>query len=270
MPHKKPLPTVNADYLDHRGVSSSSMPLALLYHENSKLQAWDCRAALATNAIVHAPGLRASLERAFKSYSGSERIDLPDIDHLSYLEALIRQRHSTRSYQLYSIKRVELAHLLKFSYGVKPGVRPTCRAVPSGGALYPLELYPIVFRAADFPSGVYHYDARDHALELLNVDSHHTDFARHSAYPKIVSACSALIVITYLYGRVDFKYGEQGYRLALLEAGHVGQNIALLATELGLGSVSLSGIFDHEYEDLIGVDGINESIVYVIALGKPA
>lgn len=270
MPQKEPLPTINADYLDPTNVSSLSMPLALLYHENSKLQAWDRRVALAASAIAYNPRLRASTGRAFKNYLGSERIALPRIDCLSPLEALIRQRRSTRSYQLYAIKLAELAHLLEFSYGVKPGSQPPRRAVPSGGALYPLELYPIIFHAADFSPGIYHYDARDHALELLNTDSHQSDFARHSAYPKIISTCSALIIITHLYRRVEFKYGELGYRLALLEAGHVGQNIALLTTELGLGNVSLSGIFDHEYEDLIGVDGVNESIVYVLAVGKPA
>ena len=40
------------------------------------------------------------------------------------------------------------------------------RTAPSSGALYPIELYPVVHSVDGIEPGVYHYAYREHALEL--------------------------------------------------------------------------------------------------------
>jgi len=43
----------------------------------------------------------------------------------------------------------------------------TKRFYPSAGARYPLEIYPIIFSSSDLEQGIYHYNSRDHSLELI-------------------------------------------------------------------------------------------------------
>jgi SagB-type dehydrogenase family enzyme len=77
-----------------------------------------------------------------------------------------------------------------------------------------------------------------------------------------------LIFVTAMFKRSTFKYGNRGYRFALLEAGHVAQNINLVTTGLGLGSVNICGYFDRQVDDLLDLDGVTHSTIYIIAIGK--
>jgi SagB-type dehydrogenase family enzyme len=84
----------------------------------------------------------------------------------------------------------------------------------------------------------------------------------------IPQAASLTIFITALFERTVFKYGERGYRFILLEAGHVAQNINLVAAALGLGCLNIGGFFDREIDDFLSLDGITHSTIYMIAIGK--
>jgi SagB-type dehydrogenase family enzyme len=74
--------------------------------------------------------------------------------------------------------------------------------------------------------------------------------------------------VAAVFGRTRFKYGLRGYRFALLEAGHVAQNVVLTATALGLAAVPLGGFYDRPTDEFLGLDGVNESTLYTIALGR--
>jgi SagB-type dehydrogenase family enzyme len=52
-------------------------------------------------------------------------------------------------------------------------------------------------------------------------------------------------VVPAEYRRISAKYGERGVRYALMEAGHIGQNICLQAEAMGLG-VGIVGAFQDE------------------------
>ncbi len=78
---------------------------------------------------------------------------------------------------------------------------------------------------------------------------------------------TAAIVVTGVFWRSRFKYGLRGYRFVLLEAGHVGQNVVLAAAALGLPALPLGGFYDRPVESLVGVDGLDEAVVYVVLLG---
>ena len=145
------------------------------------------------------------------------------------------------------------------------------RAVPSGGALYPLELYVAALRVEGLEPGLYHFDPlRAGARGGRSGDSTAGDVAALSTYPEIVVACAAVIFVAAVFGRTRFKYGLRGYRFALLEAGHVGQNVLLAATAFGLGAVPLGGFYDRLTDEFLGLDGVNESTLYTIAVGRPA
>ena len=65
-----------------------------------------------------------------------------------------------------------------------------------------------------------------------------------------------VIIITGVLDRTRIKYKDRGYRYVLLEAGHMSQNICLLATELGLSSCALGGYIDSEFNKLVAARGM--------------
>jgi SagB-type dehydrogenase family enzyme len=80
--------------------------------------------------------------------------------------------------------------------------------------------------------------------------------------------CAALVVVTAVFWRTRCKYGLRGYRFALLEAGHVMQNAVLAATAFGLASVPLAGFFDARLDELLSLDGVEQSTLYALAIGR--
>ena len=85
--------------------------------------------------------------------------------------------------------------------------------------------------------------------------------------PGLLAGAAAVVFVTAVFWRSRFKYGLRGYRFALLEAGHVAQNVLVAATELAVAALPLGGFYDARVERLLGVDGVDESVVYAIVLG---
>ena len=73
-----------------------------------------------------------------------------------------------------------------------------------------------------------------------------------------------------MFWRSRFKYGARAYRFALMEAGHVGQNLLLAAAALGLDAVPLGGFYDRNVDAFLGVDGIYEASLYLVPVGYGA
>jgi SagB-type dehydrogenase family enzyme len=63
------------------------------------------------------------------------------------------------------------------------------------------------------------------------------------------------------------KYGAKIYRLALLEAGHIAQNLLLTAAALGLAGLPLCGFRDAEISAAAGLDFPQQAVVYAVAIG---
>ncbi|HEY68776.1 MAG TPA: SagB/ThcOx family dehydrogenase, partial [Thermoflexia bacterium] len=61
---------------------------------------------------------------------------------------------------------------------------------------------------------------------------------------------------------------ERAYRYVLLEAGHIGQNLYLAATSMGLGACAVGAFLDDDLNDLLGLDGKDEAALYIISVGK--
>jgi nitroreductase len=56
----------------------------------------------------------------------------------------------------------------------------------------------------------------------------------------------------------------------LSEAGHIGQNVFLAATSMGMGAYAVGAFNDDAVNALVGVDGVDEAVVYVLAVGEIA
>lgn len=205
----------------------------------------------------------------YKTYPRFKKIELPETKKEADFYSLVKKRKSERDFRRSPLDIDALSTLLRYSCGVtRERAGGHSRAQASGGARFPIEIYPVIFRGSDaLRSGVYHYNVRDHALDVLwsrEFDDAH--IRELFTYPWMRDASAALIM-TAVFHRNQMKYGERGYRYTLLEAGHIGQNIYLNSAALDLKCCALGGTFDRSIEKLLGIDGVTESVVYAVALG---
>jgi SagB-type dehydrogenase family enzyme len=166
----------------------------------------------------------------------------------------------------------ELGLLLQYSCGETHGSKgenDRCyRAQPSGGARFPIEMYIIVLRGEGLEQGVYHYNVQEHGLDVLWKKSFSKEEIKELFSDEWVGSSSAVLCMTSVFERNYMKYGERGYRHILLEAGHIGQNIYLASGALSLSCSATTGTDDEGIETLLDIDGVTESLVYTIVVGK--
>jgi SagB-type dehydrogenase family enzyme len=218
------------------------------------------------------PELRASACRAVKRrpHLPSAVLPPPALPESSF-RAAVERRESGRDFGAGPLTLTELATLLYAAYGVTRAAaseRPPMRTVPSGGALYPLEIYPAVVNVAGLEEGLYHFDPLRGVLERLRQADLRAEMAPLTVYPELFVKAAVVLFVTALFWRTRFKYGLRGYRFALIEAGHLGQNVLLTATALGLASVAVGGFYDREVDGFLGADGVNESALYALSTGR--
>lgn len=214
----------------------------------------------------------------FRTYPGSRRVALPGRDFRlkAALGTVLRNRRTVRDLQLRPLDLARVGRLLYTSYGVigygKEDGETVCRRpCPSAGGLYPLELYVATQRVRGLPDGVYHYDARAHELEVRRSRLNYPELAEmlfgQEARETVLNA-NLVIAISAIFERTTWKYGERGYRYVWLEAGHLGQNLCLAATALGLGPVSRGGFFDEELNRFLDLPAGEEDVIYLICIGQ--
>jgi SagB-type dehydrogenase family enzyme len=251
---------------------------AEVYHEASKVSPTQIgRQVEGARRLESTPELQLSLARAVRRLPRPETaLPPPRRPELPLWDA-IAARRSRREFSEVPVAAAELAALLHAGYGVTHTLEAPeghrglpLRAVPSGGALYPLELYVAALRIEGLETGLYHFDPLRPGLTVVRAGVSVEEVAALSTYPEIVAGCGALVLVAAIFGRTRFKYGLRGYRFALLEAGHVGQNVVLAATGLGLAAVPLGGFYDRLTDEFLGLDGVNESTLYTIAVGRAA
>ena len=116
---------------------------------------------------------------------------------------------------------------------------------------------------------MYHYDLERHALEKLKSKDFTKKIGQAALEQKTCTEASVVFVWTAIFERSKWKYAQRAYRYIYLDAGHIAQNLALAATSIGLGSCQIGAFFDDEINQIIGVDGADESTIYLSAVGHP-
>jgi SagB-type dehydrogenase family enzyme len=248
-----------------------SNSLSELYHTNTKLNRWNARAyANKIDTFYQLSQNSASgIQKPGKSYPWAPLIPLPRNSGKNglTLEETISRRRSATEFNGEHISIEQLSFILRFSAGITEEGR-ALRAHPSGGALYPLELYVAALAVDDLECGLYHYGVYEHALAKIGSGKLREQLAEIFSAEHLIEASSVALIISGIFYRTAIKYGERGYRLMLLEAGHLGQNILLSATSQGVAAVPLGGFLDDDVNSMLGLDGIEETVIYPILLGS--
>jgi SagB-type dehydrogenase family enzyme len=248
-----------------------------LFHENSKTSMVERHAVFGTHPSDAMVVRMMRLLRTVKPYADRPKIPLPASFPASTrsFDDVLTRRTSARSFGVGSVPFASVVKALVLAYGVTRSNEDTgyprpFRAVPSGGALYPLEVYLHAAHVDGLAPGLYHFDPEDCSLDVLRLGDATDEIAQFMVQADLFREAAATVLVTAVFIRSVFKYGDRGYRFILLEAGHLAQNMLLVWDAAGLAGVSIGGYLDRRADRFLRLDGLNESVVYMLNVGVRA
>ena len=207
----------------------------------------------------------------YKQYFGNKKIELPvpeQVDGLSF-DNVVRKRRSVRRFSGNPLSLKQLSYLLWCSTGiqrVESGYE--FRNAPSAGALYPIETYLFVKKVVDLDMGLYHYNIKSHLLEELKIGDFSGLLASACLGQEMLTSAGVVFIWSGIFARAKWKYKQRAYRYVYVDCGHIAQNLALCAPYMELGSCQIGAFYDDEVNKIIGLDGQEESTIYLTAVGK--
>ncbi len=214
---------------------------------------------------------------------GTKFIKLPKefnqvIKNNNFLE-ILNSRVSRRKYNEEKLTLEELSFLLWSTQGVKTIIgnnrKATMRTVPSAGARHPLETYLFINRVEGLETGVYHYIASEHKLEFMKALKLQADIVTEAYCGQYFLGHAAVsFVWTVVPYRSEWRYLLDAQKYALLDAGHVCQNLYLACEAIGCGTCAI-GAYDQKLADELldlssepSYEKENEFVIYAAAVGK--
>jgi SagB-type dehydrogenase family enzyme len=211
----------------------------------------------------------------YKSYPPSAaKVKLPGVSFgkaANLWETILKRRSVRHFLPDRSLPLADLSVLLWATQGITADSGDhEFRAAPSAGGLYPIETYALARAVEDLEAGIYHFRPRAFDLELLKAGDFSGDMAQAALGQGMVADAQVTFIWTAVVARSKWKYRQRAYRYIYLDAGHIAQNLYLAGTAAGLGVCGIGAFFDDPVNSLVGVDGADETALYLACVGWPA
>ena len=211
-----------------------------------------------------------------------EVTELPDFSGVLTRPAyadLLDVRRSERLYTQTPMTQNHLAFMLWSMQGIQmyraENRIAVLRPVPSAGARHPFELYAAVLNVSGLKPGLYRYTPLLHVGEkrvsiefLKEFHDAQQQITKMLSGQSFASKASVVLFISCVPYRSEWRYTEASHRVMLIDIGHIGQNAMLSAAALGLGSCCYGAYDQKECDKVLGLDGINEYMVYAVSVGE--
>jgi len=207
----------------------------------------------------------------YKSYPQAEKIPLilrgfPETPN--FFEILVKRR-SERRYRRTPLSLEEISLLCFSAQGVTAKAGPyLLRTAPSAGALYPIETYLAINYTEDLRPGIYHLEVRSFSLEKLREGNFGKLLRELALGQAFFETASCVFIWSAVLRRTISKYGERGLRYIFMDVAHICQNVLLCAEALGLKACPVGAFFDEELNEFLGLDGREETVIYLATVGK--
>ena len=212
-------------------------------------------------------------------------IDLPpanrDFPATRLLVDALLERKTSRSFIADPISLQTVADAMYWTFGtvhgdkredmLEAGIRPVGyrRTSPSGGSLHPSEAYLVALHITGLRRGIYHYRASKHQLTLVTEQIDGETLGQLLCAQMFARNLAFGVFITCRFDKMWWKYPHsRAYRVALLDVGCLAQTFQLVVTGLGLNSWITGYFLDREINRLLGVDEINESVLFFLGAGS--
>ncbi|HEU5140055.1 MAG TPA: SagB/ThcOx family dehydrogenase [Bacillales bacterium] len=190
-------------------------------------------------------------------------IDLDDAPVNQKLSDSIIARRSSKSInQDQTLNKRDLGTFLKWSIGCLETEKDR-RTYPSAGSLYPNRFFVEVKQVPSLGAGLYEYLPEHHALTQV---SENVDIESALVQPDIDFNFCVVVAADFDYA-ID-QYGERGYRFCLLEAGHMVQNMMLVAAAMDKAIAPIGGFKDKIVNQDVLPDKKSLSALYLVPVGQ--
>lgn len=216
----------------------------------------------------------------YKTYEDSKAIPLVNKtlsqkECLLPLDSLFSLNESSNQPRRMNLEELEsFLHLLLGQIG-KRSLHVTgehiAKTSPSGGARHPMEGYIEVLDIEGIDPGLYHYNVKDHSLELLKSDSLSEDiqfklfrYSHSESYQ-----ANFIIYFTCIFDRSMFRYREsRSYRVMQIDLGHLMQTGVFLSKNNSWGNFRSYAPPEKFIEERIGLSDYSESLMSIMAIGR--
>jgi SagB-type dehydrogenase family enzyme len=181
----------------------------------------------------------------------------------------VRDYQATGVLSPQELSLAELAELLALTNGVTGslGGAVALRAAPSAGARYAGEIYVVAERVAQLAPGLYYFAVLDRSLVRLREGSLLGALAEATPQSEALDGAAFAVIVSNVFRRYTGRYANRGYRYALIDTGHIAENLRLAAASRGLGEMAFPRFRDASIDALLGVDGIEEASCALCAVG---
>jgi SagB-type dehydrogenase family enzyme len=221
-------------------------------------------------ALQKSADLQLFTQRGGRPNHCRELIPLPEPAPLkAKLADVLATRHSAAGFGSNELAIDVLAGLLAHSYGITDLSGKRRRPAPSGGGLYPIDLFIVAERVQGLARGIYHYDPYRNGLTLAR-EADFEALCRTTFCPELARDCAAIIVLGATFWRSRFKYGQRGLRFCLMDSGHLMQNLLLASAGYALAARPIGGFLDDDAATEMDFDGVNEAPLYLMLVGTKA
>ncbi len=116
---------------------------------------------------------------------------------------------------------------------------------------------------------VYHYNIQDYGLEQIKEGDYSVFFAKAAINQEMIALAPISFVWSAIFQRSKWKYQQRAYRYCYLDVGHIAAHLSLAAIELGLETCQIVAFYDNKINDLLNVDGKEDSVLYLSLVGFP-
>jgi putative peptide maturation dehydrogenase len=260
---------------DEQLAESSWSPYAALYHSQARWRDVD---------IDRTGGRRPTGDPppAFHTVPGAiETSELPLPLRDDGLFRRLVGRRTTRSFDpKRNLGLEDLSTLIYYTFGCHGYARADDlvllrKTSPSGGSLHPIEVYALAIDVEGLDSGLYHYRADRHALDLidrLDADTARERGVLYLAGQSYFASPKVLLILAARFPRSFWKYRSSTRALAVvfMDAAHLSQTLYLVCAELGLGAFVSAAVNAANIEDDLGLDPFEQGVLAVCGCGPPA
>lgn len=192
------------------------------------------------------------------------------IGDIDIMEAIAR-RQSHRQFRQAALTLEELAFLLWATQGIRQIMRPgvALRTVPSAGARHALETYLLVTNVEGLQPGVYRYLPVEHELLLVSTpESFPEKIVPATLGQRFIASAPVVFVWATIPYRMEWRYSIAAHRVIAMDAGHACQNLYLAVSAICAGTCAVAAYHQQLMDELIGVDGDEEYVIYMAPVGK--
>jgi len=253
------------------------------YHERTKHSPRDLRRQSFSLDWSNKP-------RPYKRYTDRPRLDLPERIRAPRQPALSAIAHASpdphdrdggtdggaggKVARPGALDLQTLATVCYYAAGVTKAIEHDGQAVPyraasCTGKLYHVDLYLVCGDLPGLDAGVYHFDPRGYALDVLREGDYRGVLADAAGSPAVAGA-PVTVVATSEWWRNAWKYRERTYRHAFWDSGTILANLLATVHSLDRRAEVVTGFADAPVADLPGLDPETEAPLELVALDRGA